>query len=120
MYTYWYEIHQYFLQMIANAIQPLAQSPCKNCRELSNFICKISCFFKNIQLKITTKFIFSILFIVFCLFLFCLCQAYPKIHLYVTCSHCYANTFNSKGRSNRLLNVSHQRNPKTVCKYSLG
>ena len=50
-YTYicWYKIHQCFLQAIAKAIQPLTQIPCMNCRELSNFICKISCFFLRIS-----------------------------------------------------------------------
>ena len=33
-------------------------------------------------------------------------------------SHCYANTLHSKERSNRLLTVSHQKNPKPVFKYS--
>ena len=35
--TYLYKIHQYFLQPITKAIQPLAQRPCTNCRELSKF-----------------------------------------------------------------------------------
>ena len=35
-------------------------------------------------------------------------------------SQCYANTHNCKERSNKLLTVSHQRNPKSIFKYSLG
>ena len=34
-------------------------------------------------------------------------------------SQCYANTVNSLEHSNRPLTVSHQRNPKSVFKYSL-
>ena len=45
IYTYWYKIHQYFLQAITNAIQPLAQRPYTNCRELSSSIHEISCSF---------------------------------------------------------------------------
>ena len=45
IYTYWYKIHQYFLQSMTNAIQPLAQRPCTNCRELPNFIREVSCSF---------------------------------------------------------------------------
>ena len=43
--TYSYKIHQYFLQSITNAIQPLAQRLCTNCRELSNFYTQIFMFF---------------------------------------------------------------------------
>ena len=35
-------------------------------------------------------------------------------------SHCYANTLGNKECSIRLLTVCHQRNPKSVFKYSLG
>ena len=45
IYTYWYKIHQYFLQAITNAIQPLAQRPCTNCRELSSLIREVSSYF---------------------------------------------------------------------------
>ena len=45
MHTYWYKIHQYFFQAITNDIQPLAERPYTNCRELSNSICEISCSF---------------------------------------------------------------------------
>lgn len=57
-----------------------------------------------------------------------LCQAYPKKRLHFTVlfcrlfssqswhkgSHYYANTFNRKECSNKLLTVSQQRNPKLV------
>ena len=46
-FTYCYKIHQYFLQAITNAIQPVTERPCTNCREFPNFILEISCSFQG-------------------------------------------------------------------------
>ena len=55
-----YKIHQYFLQAITNAIQQVVQRPCTNCKELSNSIGEFHVLFKNIQRKIATKVLSSL------------------------------------------------------------
>ena len=57
VYTEWYQIHQYFLQAKANAIQLLAQDHvqmAENCRILC---AKFHVLFKNIHQKIATNFV---------------------------------------------------------------
>ena len=79
LYTYyWYKIHQYFLHSITDAIQQLAEKPCTNCRELSNFLCKISCSFEEHVAKDYNKVSFHACAFT-CTGKFHLCQAYPKI-----------------------------------------
>ena len=104
-----------------------------NCRELRNFICKISRSFWEHPVKDHNKISFQSCAFT-CTGKFSLCQAYPKIPSYVTGlfyrlfssqswhkeSHCYANMLNSKECSIRLLTVPHKWNPKLVFRYSLG